>query len=889
MTPTRLALALLALSSPALHAQTAGADAPTSRDITQALTAELARICNKPDGTAVSSPCTPTQVARVVVYPTPGSVNSSCQPVNPAQNPGQTLTPVVTPVILDGRTFVEAGALFGALGIALNWNGQLQRVTGVRNDFTLELTMGNRSVNRIVNGYAAPEYRLDAGLHPFVAVVRTEQGVLLPNYSKTLLPLAAVGDLTGSEVCWDGANRTARVTRGSAWFYDRKVDGSGADIMFTELRYVGPGGSASCASGQRFDWKARYCVDSSGNALGNFPASYRTRAQALGIPQASSNSWPLASLLQVVDTTGLTGRTVSDVVSEMQSNPEIFGLPYDNHDISTPGLFSLTGGNLSTFSRSEAVLPPFVMSGRRQTDQMVRTIYALLPQSVRDNTAFLLPDRVAQNPEAYIPYIQSKQQVVLIGSFKGARSITSETDPLHAPLLTRHHRELFKLRTTLALVNALNKPVIDVFYGMGDSKTTFANGIRSELQTRLNRTLTAAGYANLVSNNASRLTWGADELPAIAMAKQLQNRRVFIHTSNANALHVWDALATTTEVINEKLPSLGLTRVNTAAEADFEVYILNREPAISTKITQAQPSPDGCPPAQAGQPAPVCKRSDTGASCTAGTTNCRRVYNDNDRVYIADRSAWTTDIAAQNSHDQSFVTLIGNLPADRRAKSVIIDARAPNGAWNKVSAPATTDWLTYSAWGTFANNLGLALAQAKALHHARVAGAPAGVNVTANARRLYLEAVAHDVYANGYFEGQRNSFETTHQSFRERLTANGLTFVHQQGYSADDTHRVFTLLNTHVNERMRAHFTSLPTTTRFHVNAQFWRTFESEVHMYPVAAGELLIPGLFRTGSVPGTTRNMAEVLSPLHPATGSDVITRLTLRSLTGQEPGLR
>jgi hypothetical protein len=43
----------------------------------------------------------------------------------------------------------------------------------------------------------------------------------------------------------------------------------------------------------------------------------------------------------------------------------------------------------------------------------------------------------------------------------------------------------------------------------------------------------------------------------------------------------------------------------------------------------------------------------------------------------------------------------------------------------------------------------------------------------------------------------------------------------------------------------------------FKFTAQFWRTFESEVHMWPFAAGESLVPDMYRSNTVPGATNPM--------------------------------
>ena len=873
-----LPLLCWAFAPPAVFAQSepVPANGATARDVTTEFSSELLRACKKIDQSV--SP------ARIVAI-------SACTVNYPARFrvDGVEVRGAIPPLLLavpnvGGKMFVEMSSAFSQLGFSVSWDGATQTVTAQRNDFSVKMTLGSHVIRRSVNGLPANDYVLEAGLQPFLATT-----VVPTATNKTMIPLAAVADVTGSDVQWeapvlppapaDANKRTATVLRGTAYFYERQADGTGTDIMHTEMRYLPAGAVAGCPSGQAFDYSARFCADpvtqSTRNVYGNFPANYRVRAQALGMSstQAASNTWPLARFLEVADGIGLSGRSTSEVVSEMEGNLEIYGLPFDNHDISTPGMFSVTGGNWKSFSRSEAVLPPFIMSGRRQTDQMVRNLYAMLPESVRSTTAFLMPDRVAQNPAAYLDYIRSKQRVVLIGSLKGARSITDVTSTTSPPsalmqrqyqaMQTRQHRELFKLRTTLALVKSLNLPVADVFYAMGDSKTAFALSVRESLQVRFNNMLSAAGYSNLVANNASKLTWGADELAAVAFAKLLPSRKVYIDASNASAKHVWDALFTTTQIIDEKLPTLNLQRVMTAGEAEIEIYILNREPGIFSKIANGLTSPAG------------------------------RVYaTEYDVSYIGDRASWTVDNDAQAAHDNAFANKLAQLPAERRARSIIIDARAPNGAWDKKSAPASTEWLIYSAWGTFANNFALAVAQGKVLYHAKVAGAPAGVNITANARRMYLEAVAHDVYANGSFEAQRASVSTSHASFLEKLQAQGISFVHQQGYSAENTYNVFRLLNTHVNASMKTHFASLSAATSFQVNAQFWRTFESEVHMYPVPAGEILTAGLYRetpvTG-IPGTAKPMQEVLSPLFRASSSDVLTRVTLRSLLGQEAGVR
>ncbi|HZI12354.1 MAG TPA: hypothetical protein VE153_18370 [Myxococcus sp.] len=68
----------------------------------------------------------------------------------------------------------------------------------------------------------------------------------------------------------------------------------------------------------------------------------------------------------------------------------------------------------------------------------------------------------------------------------------------------------------------------------------------------------------------------------------------------------------------------------------------------------------------------------------------------------------------------------------------------------------------------------------------------------------------------------------------------------------------------------------------FYFTAQFWRTFESEVHLWPFAAGETLVPGTSRTGTVPGATDPMREVLDPN--VRGVPSVTRVNLSYLLAE-----
>jgi hypothetical protein len=174
----------------------------------------------------------------------------------------------------------------------------------------------------------------------------------------------------------------------------------------------------------------------------------------------------------------------------------------------------------------------------------------------------------------------------------------------------------------------------------------------------------------------------------------------------------------------------------------------------------------------------------------------------------------------------------------QRSKLVVIDGRLFNGAWNTDSVPYD-DLLSFGSWGTLGNCVGSTLAAAKILYHAR--------NPVAQ-RQLYLEAVAHDAFANGYKEAQR---QEEPKSFARKLKEQtGITFNHYEGYGDPGiVARVFEALNQHVNERMQQHFGGQPyiRDRMFRLTPQFWRTFENEVHLWPRLPGEIHKVGVYRT------------------------------------------
>jgi len=746
----------------------------------------------------------------------------------------------VKPFIINGRVFVEMAALYNALGLGITFEpSPVYRLTGTKGALKVVTCLGTRTAYKSLFGLNAGTIAMSAA-----AFIAQEHG-------KTLVPAAFIADAAGAQVGYDNTTRTVTITSGRAWFFDWNGS-SGTYIQYTDLRYLGPdGGMYTCAAGSTFDLKTKYCVQalSTGTyARGPFPALYRHRCQALGFPDCATDSWRADRLLQVIDTAGLTSMTTREVLALMRSNPEVHGVPYENNDIVSAGLYSPTGSALADYQRSDDPMPPFVMSARRQTDSMVRQLYLLLPSTVRTTYAFLHPDRVAQTPDAYLPYIQKKRKAYVVGTFMGLGGMTSTSDAKYRAVVLRHERELFKLRTTLALLNAMGITVEGVLYSLGDTleSNPVIESTRTELQQRYERILAAAGYATL----AKPISFGGDELMPVAFARALGTPYpVYVRISNPGMQHRYDGLRTTRTLVDQKLPEVGLTEVTSRASAAFEVHVLTREAGVGQKIA-------------------------TSASrCDGGT------YTLDDWLYSGDSTGGgfrcQVDRTAQASHDAAFMSTFNTYTAADRQRSFIVDARVHNGSWNNTAAPKTCDWLGYSGWGTGANNLGMSLAIAKLLHHSGNRGG------SAVAKRQFLEAVAHDVYANGYQDAQRGQLKSD-------LAARGVTFNHHPGYrNPDEVFKVFSYLTEFASGRMATHFSGthcIPTGSPqpFKFTAQFWRTFESEVHLWPFAAGEALVPGTSRTGTVPGATQPMWQVLDPN--GRGATTVTRVDLPYLLAE-----
>lgn len=324
----------------------------------------------------------------------------------------------------------------------------------------------------------------------------------------------------------------------------------------------------------------------------------------------------------------------------------------------------------------------------------------------------------------------------------------------------------------------MNLTILAVVCGMGDSLSLEAKNVRQKVQEKLNSLLDQYNLSAI----KQQITWGADELVAMAMAQTLPKTKVRVRISNENTKMWYDGQRPPKEVVAGKLLAVGLEESQT--NWDFEVAILTR-------------------------------RKD-------GSIN-----------------NYQKDDKQQADLDKHFLAPYKAYSPEQRSKLVIIVGRLFNGAWNSESVLPYCDLLSFGSWGTFGNCVGSTLAVAKILFHAKNSSAQ---------QQLYLEAVAHDVFANGYKEAQRK--EEPDSFFNKLKNETGITFNHYDGYGDPArVRKVFALLNQHVNEKMQQHFRG-PSCVQervFRFTPQLWRTFESEIHIWPRLPEEIHKVGIYRT------------------------------------------
>ncbi|MGN0161951.1 MAG: copper amine oxidase N-terminal domain-containing protein [Candidatus Ornithomonoglobus sp.] len=106
---------------------------------------------------------------------------------------GNELSFDVPPQIIDERTMVPLRAIFEAMDAAVDWDGDTQTVTAVRESVTVKMTVGSREI------YVCGE-PITLDVPPQIVDDRT------------LVPARAVAEAFGAAVEWDGDARTVIIT-----------------------------------------------------------------------------------------------------------------------------------------------------------------------------------------------------------------------------------------------------------------------------------------------------------------------------------------------------------------------------------------------------------------------------------------------------------------------------------------------------------------------------------------------------------------------------------------------------------------------------------------------------------------------------------------------------
>ncbi|MCL1787874.1 MAG: copper amine oxidase N-terminal domain-containing protein [Defluviitaleaceae bacterium] len=99
------------------------------------------------------------------------------------------------PVIIDGRTLVPVGGVFGALGFTPTWDSATRTATLTRSDYVVVITIDSATFT--TNGVT---YTLDVPAQ----IIN----------GRTMLPIRAVLESVGYELDWDSATRTVLISSG---------------------------------------------------------------------------------------------------------------------------------------------------------------------------------------------------------------------------------------------------------------------------------------------------------------------------------------------------------------------------------------------------------------------------------------------------------------------------------------------------------------------------------------------------------------------------------------------------------------------------------------------------------------------------------------------------
>ncbi len=491
--------------------------------------------------------------------------------------------------------------------------------------------------------------------------------------------------------------------------------------------------------------------------------------------QFANNNW-LSNVMRLAVHTN----NASNV--QLVSNYGLENQPTEQDLIAERNYFSFTPGRLGAN----------ILSPRRQTEQMVLESEKLLPQEIRDNTTFILTERLVQRPTDIAEELKNRRKIVLIGSFEGVKRVDNwnaynSNDDNRKEL---HFRELARLKESLEIIKQINPTAeVEVVYGMGDSvnqnpgQESFGNKIRNQLQLELAKTINEFNQTNSTSIITPQISWGADELVLQAMAKQIPTKSAFVYISNPNATNYWDAGATTQEVLNEQASATNISLTNDFTNSDLKVFIITRKPGLPQSRTNLEE---------------------------------QREYN----MQILDHIGKT----------------IQNLSPEELRKVTIIDSVFPAGSSIELSDikeilvdkyQIDISLIHWSSWGTAGNNLGQAFGEQK-IRIAALNNSSQNNNEIMIAQSL--QAFAHDFIFNN---------ETVKDELNNLFIKNGIQGIDATSpdfdywqLSPETINQIHPIIESFINEKLTELLgNSFSNLYRIKLTYQFSRNYEAVVQL----------------------------------------------------------
>jgi len=200
----------------------------------------------------------------------------------------------------------------------------------------------------------------------------------------------------------------------------------------------------------------------------------------------------------------------------------------------------------------------FVVEHRRQTDQLPRQMYALLPNEIKRKWSFYSCWTKAPPTE----------NAVLFAAYGGFAE-SAYSDPAQLAEINRRHQETRDCMEAAYKSNPNQK--ITTHFVIGDSPTPgfVQKLIANNLQPKQD------AVSKKYNQPVAPIGFGYDELAVTAMAYSLGNQDVDVIISNPDSPMHYEGSAPAKELIKAKMQEIGLTQ---KAGAPFKILLLTRRP-----------------------------------------------------------------------------------------------------------------------------------------------------------------------------------------------------------------------------------------------------------------------------------------------------------------------